>query len=244
MTKNDKKDITLWVTRPSLDAPKQAGILQDNGYNTECFGLLDIEIYEKEVDTTDCQAVVFTSANGVRAYVQNGGDINLPAFAVGDATMVQAEEYGFKNVISANGDINDLSDVIKENLNPADGMLYHCAGSVIAKDLGALLDGFCYQVKRVPLYDAVPCVHLTSTLCTHIENGGIQGVLLMSPRTADIFVHLVHIHGLDKYVQSMVIFSLSDAVASKVSDLGADVVVAKTPTTDSLVQKINAYFEN
>ena len=245
MTKQKQKDkVKLWVTRPALDAPNQQKILQDNGYETVCFSLLDIKIHKKEVDTSNCQAVIFTSANGIRAFVQNKGDLSLPAYAVGEATRQQALEYGFKSVVSANGDINDLSDTIKENLNPNNGVLYHSAGSIVAKDLGALLDSFGYSVRRVPLYDALPCDHISEDMQKSIKNQEIQGVLLMSPRIADIFVRLMRTYGLDKYVQSMVIFSLSDAVASKCSGFGADIVVAKTPTNDSLMQKINDYFQN
>ncbi len=245
MTKKIQKDkVKLWVTRPILDAPKQEIILQKNGYKTICFSLLDIQIHKKTIDTSDCQAVIFTSANGIRAFVQNKGDLNLPVYAVGESTKQQALEYGFKKVISANGDINDLSDVIKENLNPNNGTLYHSAGSIIAKDLGALLDSFGYNVRRVALYDALPCEHISEYLQKSIKNNEIKGVLLMSPRTADIFVRLINKYVLDKYIQNMVIFSLSNTVASKCSGFGANIIVAKTPTNDSLMQKINDYFQN
>ena len=63
----------------------------------------------------------------------------------------------------------------------------------------------------------------------------------MSPRTADIFLHTIHTHKLDKYVSSMLLFTLSEAVAEKCKKLKCKIYVAETPTQHNLIREVAKY---
>ena len=231
----------IWITRPTEDSSHLFKTLTDKGYDVFVEPLLDITYNEVKIDTENCQAIVFTSANGVRAYIHNKGTTDLPVYAVGDATATEAKKAGFKIIHISQGDVVFLSETIKEHAKPKDGALYHGAGSVVAKDLSALLSAHKYVVKRQTLYEAVPAVCISRTVCNHLKKGFISGVVLMSPRTADIFVRTVRTQKLDNYLENVIVFSLSDAVADKLRSLDCKVVVANDPTQSDVISLIEEY---
>ncbi len=55
------------------------------------------------------EALLFTSANAVRAFAAASSVRGLPVFAVGDRTAAVAREAGFAQVTSARGDARDLA---------------------------------------------------------------------------------------------------------------------------------------
>ena len=108
---------------------------------------------DAEIDLCGIQALLFTSANGVRAFCsalsdKRPADLLLPVFAVGDASARTAAECGFSRIESADGDVTDLTDLVTARLDPAAGGLFHAAGSKVAGDLKGGLEaaGFHFGV--------------------------------------------------------------------------------------------------
>src|SRR5229473_1898951 len=85
------------------------------------------------------QAVLFTSANGARAFARATARRDLAVIAVGDATARTARALGFADIASAGGDVGDLAALVAARLDPRRGALLHAAGSVVAGDLAARL---------------------------------------------------------------------------------------------------------
>src|SRR4051812_16935975 len=102
--------------------------------------MLDIRNLDNvAIDLTNVQAVLFTSANGVRAFAAAERRRDIPAFAVGEATAAAARLAGFTTVDTAGGDVAALADLVRERLTPARGALLHAAGSAVAGDLSGVL---------------------------------------------------------------------------------------------------------
>src|SRR5436190_23939583 len=114
------------VTRPREDAAELAAALTARGIETVIEPL--IEIYfrtEPAPDLAGAQAVLCTSANGVRALARLSGERALPLLAVGDATAARARAEGFADVASAGGDVGDLARLARARLQPDRGRLVH-----------------------------------------------------------------------------------------------------------------------
>ena len=87
------------VTRPEEDARAIAAELRAQGIETILAPMLSIvQRRDPKIDLSGIQALLFTSANGVRAFAAASGARDLPVFAVGDATAGAARNAGFKNV--------------------------------------------------------------------------------------------------------------------------------------------------
>src|SRR5882724_1447563 len=190
------------VTRPEEDAAPLAAALAERGIDVTLEPLLAIRpLPDAPIDLAGVQALLFTSANGVRSFVElaGGRDLagwrELPVFAVGNATAAAAHSAGFARVESAAGDVNALAKLVAERLDPKAGALFHAAGSAVAGDLAGLLEQAGFMLRREMLYEARPADQLSAATVTNLGNGWFDLVLFFSPRTAATFVALARAAG-------------------------------------------------
>ena len=143
------------VTRPRTEAAELAEALGARGIAALIEPLLDIHYRTTPAPDLDgVQAILCTSANGVRALARLCDERAVPLLAVGDASAARARGEGFARVESACGDVGDLARLARELLNPAAGRLLHVAGSAVAGDLAGELRGDGFAVDRAVLYEA------------------------------------------------------------------------------------------
>ncbi|MDV7340860.1 uroporphyrinogen-III synthase [Terasakiella sp. A23] len=237
----------LLVTRPKEDADPLVKILKSKGHEAVTFPLLTIKGEADgakalaDLKVADIQAILVTSANGVRHLASADKRRSFKILAVGDASAKAASEAGFKSVESATGDVEALAKLAKEKCDPKKGKLIHVAGSRIAGDLKGLLEKDGFEYVRVVLYSADKTTDLSLTLKKDISAGTINGVLLYSPRTATAFVELAEKAKIKSSLKNLSAFCLSKAVADKLKDAGfKEIITAKTPDQDALVACLSA----
>ena len=136
------------------------------------------------------QAILFTSANGVRAFAGLSPRRDIGVLAVGDATAAAARAAGFTAVESAGGDVGDLVRLTKQRLKPEAGPLFHAAGSAVAGDLARLLGEGGFTLRRRMLYESNAATDFTPAARSALLAGQVDQVVLFSPRTAATFVAL------------------------------------------------------
>ena len=225
------------ITRPRAEAEALAALLGERGIEAVIEPLIEIAHDVAAVpDLSGVQAILCTSANGVRALARASSERKLPLFAVGDATATRARSEGFLRVESAAGDVDDLAYLVAQRLKPQAGRLLHVAGSAVAGDLAAALVAEGFTVERAVLYDASPAVSLTATTAQSIAGGELAFALFFSPRTAAVFARLAEEAGVEAGLRSTVAVSISAATDAMLADLPfRDRVIAAAPTQAALV---------
>ncbi len=225
------------ITRPEVDAKVLAHELAALDIESITAPLLDIEIAPgSELDISGVQALLFTSANGVRAFCQRSGVRNLLVLCVGDATAREAKAQEFQNIKSAAGDVTTLAMLAIKTCKPDAGALLHAAGTRVAGDLQGTLEKAGFKVRREVLYAARMATRLPAAAADALQAGRVDVVLLYSPRTAEQFARLVTDAGLGEKLSAVTAACLSQAVAEKVRHLGwAGVAVAATPDQNALL---------
>lgn len=234
--------LRLLITRPAEDAEPLARRLRDLGHEPSVEPMLDMVWLDgPPPDLEGVQALLFTSANGVRAFTRRTGRRDRPVWAVGDATARAAGEAGFDSVESAGGDVYALADLVGSRARPEAGVLLHAAGTTVAGDLSGLLSAKGFAVRRAAMYEARPATALGGATAAALAAGGIDAVLFFSPRTARSFVRLLREAGLDDRCRTVDALCLSPAVAEAVRTCDAEEVpwrhvqVAARPEQDSLL---------
>lgn len=225
-------------TRPDTDSADLLNALEQRGYRHLSAPMLTITFPDpaEPFDIAPYQALIFTSANGVRAFTRLSDDRNLPALCVGDATARICADMGFGTIHSANGDIHDLAELIREKIDPAQGPLFHPAARKTAGDLGQMLRDHGYQVDRETVYEAVATTEFPNDVLDALKGHHVDTVLFFSPRTAETFVKLVHSYKLEKDLLGVSAVCLSPAVQSRISDLTWHRThVASQPTQEYLL---------
>jgi uroporphyrinogen-III synthase len=232
----------LLVTRPREDADALAAALRELGAEPVLAPLLTIEpMPDITIELDGVQALLFTSANGVRAFAAKSDARDLPVFAVGDATARAANEAGFANIESAGGDTHDLAALVARKLDPTAGALLHPAGRDVAGPLKQDLEARGFAVRRETYYRAERARTLPDEARRALTDGTIDGVLFFSPRTAQSFVSLVCDAALNDALEQSYAYCLSAAVAKIARDVRwRDVRVAAEPTQAKLLDLIAA----
>jgi len=210
----------ILITRPIDDARPLADALEERGIEVLIEPLLEIRhLEDAEIVLQGVQALLFTSANGVRAFAALSPRRDLKAFTVGDGSAEAARQAGFTQVESAKGDVEALAALAVDRLKAEDGILFHAAGTVTAGDLKARLEGLGYQVRRAQLYEAKIAGALSPETLMNLNLGGIDAVLLFSPRTASTFADLWRAAGSPSLARIQAL-CLSAAVAREIGNLG------------------------
>lgn len=233
------------VTRPRDDALDLARALLARGITPLVAPMLTIkpipDAARRLADSlVGAQAVLFTSANGVRAFAAASTRRELPAFAVGDASAAAARLTDFRGVASAGGDVEDLATLVAARLSPRNGALVHAAGTAVAGDLDGRLGALGFTLRRAVIYEAVPVAALDEATGASLRRGEVAFALFFSPRTAATFVTLAAAAGLAESCGPMVAVALSPAVATTLKTLPwRDVRIAAAPTQRDLLAALD-----
>lgn len=229
----------ILVTRPEDDAAPLAQLLRARGHEIMLEPLLHIRFRDAPLSLAGVQAVLFTSANGVRAAARATPDRDPAAWCVGDASARAARDAGFRTVSSASGDVHALAALVRRLGDPAKGPLVHVAGSEVAGDLAGTLIAAGFDVRRTVLYDSEAAAALSEATLAALRAGRIDAVALFSPRTARTFARLARDAGVDPMFTGVDMLCLSQPVADALGTVPhRHIRVAAEPTQDALIELI------
>jgi uroporphyrinogen-III synthase len=234
----------LLVTRPEPDALKLQALLEDAGHEATVEPLLSVSFdHGDPIDLESVQALIATSRNALRALRSSPALAearHLPLFAVGKATAADARTLGFETVITGAGTGAELVGHIVSALDPAAGLLVHLAGDKLAGNLKDELEGHGFRVEQPVVYRMVAARAFSDDAIEQLAMGEIEGVILMSPRTATVYAGLVRKAALAATIRPLPHFCLSAAVARCLDVLG-DVVrhVADSPRLEEMLALID-----
>ena len=102
------------------------------------------------------KSIIFTSANAIKFLNTKEINKNIKCFCVGIATEKKAKSVGFQNIISAEGNVRNLKELILQNFKPSDGNIVYVSGEIISSDLDQELINEGYSVKRIINYKTNP----------------------------------------------------------------------------------------
>lgn len=236
----------LLLTRPTDDSRTFAARLAQHRIETVIAPLMTVDPIsapDTGFSLEGVQAVVLTSANGVRALAgvigSTAGGQAVPVYAVGDATAREARDAGFQRIESASGDMKGLVRLVAARCTPAGGTIVHVAGTAVAGDLAEALVPLGFNVRRAVLYSARAADRLPAEATDSLTAGHLDGVALFSPRSAVILEDCVARRRLTAALSDLTAFVLSDNVAAALhADHWRHIVVAPEPTADALLEII------
>jgi uroporphyrinogen-III synthase len=171
------------VTRALPEAERTAETLRARGADAIVAPLLQVRALAFDTDLAGVQALLFTSANGARAFAQAAHARNLPVLAVGEATARAARKAGFINVAAGDSDANALAALARARLAPQAGKLVHISGAHVAGDLVGAVAAVGFTAERRVAYQAAIVETLPGAFSTPLDV-----VLFHSARAAAAFL--------------------------------------------------------
>ena len=143
----------ILLTRPLEDCTEMIIKFKSLGHQVSHIPLLKIDKVDYEqINSLDFKGIIFTSANSIKFLNLKSIDKNLLCFCVGSATEKKARSVGFQNVIAAEGNVENLKELILQNFNKKDGNLIYISGETVSADLDHQLSKEGYNIKRVINY--------------------------------------------------------------------------------------------
>jgi uroporphyrinogen-III synthase len=210
----------ILVTRPLDDAQETAAKLKALGHESIIAPLLEIRFRDgPQLNLENVQAILATSANGVRALARRTPRRDIPVFAVGPQTSEAARLAGFANVKSADGNGDALAIAAAAWAKPDAGALLHAQGEVTKGGLAKALTARGYEMRSEILYEAVAAAALPQTAIDALKSDTLDAAFLFSPRSARIFAECVVRAGLVNETSRLAALCISRATADSLKPL-------------------------
>ena len=145
----------ILFTRPLDDCHEMILKFQSLGHEISHLPLINIEGLKYEIPNfSEFKGIIFTSTNAVKFLDIKNIDKKLKCFCVGNTTEKKARSVGFQNVFAAEGNVNNLKELILQNFKSSEGKLIYISGEIISSNLDKELISDGYNVERIINYRA------------------------------------------------------------------------------------------
>jgi len=182
----------ILLTRPLEDSSEMILKFQSLGHEVTHMPLISIEgIKYEDLNFSDFKGIIFTSSNAIKFLDTKSVDKKINCFCVGSATESKARSIGFQNVFAADGNVNNLKELILQNFNSSDGKLLYVSGEIISNELDQILISEGYNVQRIINYKANPVEKFSDTFIEKLKLKIPEIVYIYSQNSAISFLNLI-----------------------------------------------------
>lgn len=223
----------LLLTRPLDQSRALARELAARGFRTVLAPMSEIVpepfVLPRSVESYD--ALIFTSANGVRAFAAAESFRASPCVhAVGAATAEAAHDAGFETVFAAGGDSAALVRTIESQKEMRGRRMLHLSGAHVAGEELAALAGQGIEIDRVVCYRARAAKALPDEAAAFLRAGEVGAALFFSARAAEIFGFLAAAAGCTEALPTLGALCLSRRVVKSLPEgPWREIRTARTP---------------
>ena len=182
----------ILLTRPLEDNREMILKFQSLGHEVTHMPLISIEgIKYEDLNFSDFKGIIFTSSNAIKFLDTKSVDKKINCFCVGSATESKAKSIGFQNIFAADGNVNNLKELILQNFNSSDGKLLYVSGEIISNDLDQILISEGYNIQRIINYKANPVEKFSDTFIEKLKLNMPEIVYFYSQNSAISFLNLI-----------------------------------------------------
>ena len=182
----------ILLTRPLEDNREMILKFKSLGHEVSHMPLISIEgIKYKDFNFSEFKGIIFTSSNAIKFLDTKLIDKKINCFCVGSATESKAKSIGFQNVFAADGNVNNLKELILQNFNFSEGKLLYVSGEIISNNLDQILISEGYNVQRIVNYKANPVEKFNDTFIEKLKFNMPEIVFIYSQNSAISFLNLI-----------------------------------------------------
>lgn len=228
----------ILVTRPQPGASATAARLSAMGHRPVLLPLTRIvALPARDISTEGYDAVVFTSANGVRH--APGGLVaaigRQPVYCVGEATDEAARLAGYRHTRVAEGDAVALAARMANEL-PAGSRALHLAGHDRTPGFGEALAGAGIVLDVVEVYRAEAITRDDGALRAALGEEAIDVVLVFSPRAGRLLGEAMrHPTMASALAPALFVCISANAAAAVAAIAGGRVAIAGSPDEEAML---------
>ena len=207
-------------TRPIDDSKDLILKFKSLGHIVSSIPVISIKKKEySKIDFSSFKGIIFTSSNAIKFLDIKLLDKNIKCFCVGNATELLAKEKGFQNIFSAEGNVNNLKEIILQNFKSSEGKLVYISGETITFELDKFLISEGLKVERVINYSSDPIEKFNEILIDDLKNNIPDIVYIYSQNSAISFKNLIKNYNLQNHWMNTNLMCISEKTSSVLNDI-------------------------
>ena len=185
----------ILITRPLEDCSEMIIKFKSLGHEVSHLPLLTInKVDYGMINFLDYGGIIFTSTNAVKFLELKKINKKIPCFCVGNATEKKARSAGFQNVIAAEGNVENLKELVLQNFDQKNGKLIYVSGETISADLDNQLIKEGYNIKRIVNYRTAHNKKFDENFVKELKLKIPDMVYVYSQNSALSFLNFIKIH--------------------------------------------------
>ena len=182
----------ILLTRPLEDCKELIIKFKSLGHKVSHLPVISVNTIDYiEPNYNEFKGIIFTSANAIKNLNTSKIDKNIQCFCVGSSTEKIAKGSGFQNIFCAEGNVNNLKEIILQNFDKKNGSLIYISGEIVSYNLDKdlILEG--YSVTRLVNYVAQPIKEIREEFIKDIKSLIPDIVFIYSENSARNFLNIL-----------------------------------------------------
>ena len=185
----------ILLTRPLQDCSEMILKFQSLGNKVSHLPLLRIDkVNYNKIDLLNLKGIIFTSANAINFFDMKTINKKILCFCVGNATEKKARSIGFQNVIAAEGNVENLKELILRNVDQKDGKMIYVSGETVSVNLDKELIKEGYDVERVINYKTTHNEKFDDSFVKELKSNMPDIVYVYSQNSASSFLKFIKLY--------------------------------------------------
>ena len=208
----------ILLTRPIEDCENLIIRFRNLGHTVSHLPLIKVKNKKyNPINFSEYNCFIFTSSNAIKNLNLDGINKNTNCFCVGSATEKIALSSGFQNVFSAEGNVNNLKELILQNINNKDSKLLYISGEIVSSDLDRELIKEGYKIERLVNYSVEPIETLNVDFIEKLKKNIPETVFIYSQNSGKNFLNLINKYELVDYWMNTNLMCIGEKTSSSLN---------------------------
>jgi len=210
----------ILLTRPLDDCKDLILRFKSLGHKVSHLPVIKIEnVNHDKVNFDEFGGIIFTSANAVKNLNTSNINKQINCFCVGSSTEKMVKQNGFQNIYCADGNVNNLKEVILQNFDQKKDNLLYVSGEIISSNLDKDLISEGYKVKRIINYSVAPIEEASDEFIRDLKSSIPDMVYVYSENSARNYLNLLKKYNLSDYWMDTNLMCLGEKTSSVLNEI-------------------------
>ena len=210
----------ILLTRPLDDCKELILRFKFLGHKVSHLPVIKIQnVNHDKVNVDEFGGIIFTSANAIKNLNTSSINKQINCFCVGSSTEKVAKQNGFQNIFCADGNVNNLKEVILQNFDNKHSNLLYVSGEIISSNLDKDLISEGYIVKRIINYSVVPNDEVSDEFIRDLKSSIPDIVYVYSENSARNYLSLLKKYKLSDCWMDTNLMCLGEKTSSALNEI-------------------------
>ena len=210
----------ILLTRPLDDCKELILRFKSLGHKVSHLPVIIVDaIKYNEPNYNEFKGIIFTSANAIKNLNTSKINKNIKCFCVGSSTEKIAKKSGFQNIFCAEGNVNNLKEIIIQNFDKKNGSLIYISGETVSYNLDKdlILEG--YSITRLVNYSVKPNDEIREEFIKDLKSLIPNIVFIYSENSARIFLNILKKYNLQDDWMNTNLMCLGERASSVLNEI-------------------------